>query len=145
MNTLAAMLSSKLNVEVEPPQHHSAVEYNAACQAELLNGPCKPVHLFGDINEFWRPEVLTALKDLRQKNMPLNRTTMLPLVKSGKATRKTGYCFRHRGMCKLKRCRDAWMGFPCISWSPQGPGGKDSGRDFEYFCAMASVTLDLED
>lgn len=134
-----------LNVPMHTPVHLSAVEVNAACRDELLNGPNCPCHLFRDVNDFWRPEVRKALEELRAADLPINRLTMLPLVRSGMATQRSAHCLVHGRQCQLVKARDLWAGFPCVNWSPQGPGEKDAGVDFQLFCSMAAVTLDLED
>lgn len=142
---LAAELGRLLGAEVTAPKHVSAVEMDRSCQEELVASPSAPQCLFSDINQFWKPSVREALKTLRSQKMPLNRTTMLPLVTSCTGIQTSGWCQIHQRFCNLKKCRDVFAGFPCVSWSPQGSGHKDLGEDFVAFCSFASVTLVLED
>ncbi|CAE7861900.1 unnamed protein product [Symbiodinium microadriaticum] len=144
---IAAELASLLNVDkVQAPIHKSAVEYNPACQAELLQQQtCKPSCLFGDCQSFWIPRVRDTLEKLKKENAPLNRVTMMPLVKSGKACTRRAWCEVHKKHCDIQPARDLWAGFPCVSWSPQGQRERDNGQDFLSFCAFAALTLELED
>ena len=142
---LAAELAQFLKVEVPPPQHHSAVEYNASCQQELRHGPSNPLHLFADVNDFWKPAVKETLEKIQADGLPLNRNTLLPLIQSGKAVKRTAFCQVHQRECELEGCREGWMGFPCVSWSPQGQQSKDNGLDFMAFAAFAALTLEVED
>jgi len=145
INTLAAELAELLKVDVKTPQHVSAVEWDRACRDELLFGPCCPQHLFGDIQAFWKPAVATALRELKEQQLPLTRHTLMPLIKSSMSVQTTAFCHVHNDFCRVTPCRDSWAGFPCVSWTPQGLKEGDLGNDFVVFCCFAALCLEVED
>ncbi|CAJ1389428.1 unnamed protein product, partial [Effrenium voratum] len=144
--SMTAMVKDYLNIpSMEGPSHESAVEWNVSCQDELQSGPCKPKHLFRDIKGFFKPEVLATIQSVRERGLPLNRHTVMPMLHSGKATKRTSFCVLHQKECVVEPCREAYAGFPCVSWSPQGSRQRDDSEDFDCWCAMAALVLDVED
>ncbi|CAJ1358887.1 unnamed protein product, partial [Effrenium voratum] len=144
--SMTAMVKDYLNIpSMEGPSHESAVEWNVSCQDELQLGPCKPKQLFRDIKGFFKPEALATIQSVRERGLPLNRRTVMPMLHSGKATKRTSFCVLHQKECVVEPCREAYAGFPCVSWSPQGSRQRDDSEDFDCWCAMAALVLDVED
>jgi hypothetical protein len=98
-----------------------------------------------DIASFWKPEVKHCIETLRAQGLPLNRKTLIPLVRSKRSVHRRAHCIIHNRHCRIRKARELWAGWPCVSSSPQGLRLGDDGVDFEHFCALMALALELED
>ena len=80
------------------PRSTFAVEWQASCQQELLRHPHAAEHVFGDINDFFRPTLGAKLDSIVAEGKI--DSVLWPLIKSGDAMRKEAFCVKHQKMCQ---------------------------------------------
>ncbi|CAE7035549.1 unnamed protein product [Symbiodinium sp. CCMP2592] len=97
------------------PRSTFAVEWQASCQQELLRHPHAAEHVFGDINDFFRPTLRTKLDSIVAEGKI--HSVLWPLIKSGNAMRKEAFCVKHQKMCQVLRCRV----IPLVRWLAAAP------------------------
>ena len=95
-------LEERLGRKLERPRLMHAVEWNAACQKEIIhmleNEGDESCCVFGDICGFFREE-LTAkggLIDGLKKNPSVALETLAPLLEAGKLIKRSAWCIRHQ-------------------------------------------------
>ena len=127
---------------IKPVEVLSMVEWDATNQKELLlfdqlgeeatqqtsspkcsghidpdSGPC----LFGDIGDFWRPELRSVIRQL-SKRPGMALETLAPIVVQGRAITPDAFCLRHQKRCRHRTARRHIAGIPCVGYSRKGCG-----------------------
>ena len=98
----------------------SFVEYDNECQAELkLLDSDGDACLYGNISDFWRPEIREVVEQLERKPH-LAVSVMLPLMREKRAVMRHAWCQRHGSRCFLKGSRTHMAGSSCTAFSRQG-------------------------
>ena len=130
---------------VPTPANVYAVEWSAQAREELLHHPHCPQHVFGDINEFWRPHVASQL-DALISNEHATDQVLLPLMRRGEATVRTAWCFKHGKMCTVDRAADLHAaGTPCTDWSMRGLMQKANGSTWKSFLCWTARRWDFQE
>lgn len=89
-------LCNELGMTVD--ENAFAIEIQSSCQHELMTHPHTPDHVFGDIEGFWVPSIARRLDDMEEKGMV--EELLDPLIRSGKATKRSCWCVRHQQHCQ---------------------------------------------
>ena len=144
-SAFAAYLGDSVLEPIEEPNHQSAIEWLAASQLELARHPNPPRCVFKDIASFWKTSVRRTIAQLRSQGFPVNRFTLMLLIRSKAAVNLHAPFVVHGRRCQIHKSREVWAGWPCVSFSPQGQRKKDEGQDFEHWAAFMSLLLALED
>lgn len=90
--------------DLPSPKNIFAVEILSASQQELLHHPHAPQHIFGDMQEFWKPCIKEALPSIMERGKIEDE--LIPVVLSGVAARDHAYCLKHQCICKARQ----WAG-----------------------------------
>jgi site-specific DNA-cytosine methylase len=69
---------------------------------------------------------------------------MLPVIRSQRAVKLTGYCHKHNGVCALRRSKIHIAGTSCVDFSSIGQRGTTAGPTITAFAAWASLALAME-
>ena len=87
--------------DLPSPKNLFAVEILSASQQELLCHPHTPQHIFGDMQEFWKPCIKEALPSIIERGKI--EEELIPVVLSGVAARDHAYCLKHQSICKARQ------------------------------------------
>eukprot|EP00959_Pyramimonas_sp_CCMP1952_P217080 4540208-Pyramimonas_sp.AAC.1 len=124
-NELACELEARLRskfpgAKVGPIKVLHNIEWDKESQQELLMMPDSDACLFGDIADFFAPELADILRKARTN--PKTAWSILgPIIKSGVGIRLQGpKCLRHNTTCRLRTAKIHWAGAPCTDWSSAG-------------------------
>ena len=101
-----------------PTRISHQIDWDTDCQRELLAGGGDAC-VFGDIMQFFRPELLTTIAALKERPS-LIMDVLGPAVKAGVAMKLDGACLRHGGQCVLREARRHVAGTSCTAHSKQG-------------------------
>ncbi len=84
-------------------RHTYAVEWNSRARDEILNHPNCPEHVFGNVEDFWSPNIAAKIKALVHNN--LVDSVLIPLICQTQCTTPRAYCYKHNAYCKAD---DGW-------------------------------------
>lgn len=103
---IASTLADELGLaarDMPLPLNAYAIEKHTGCQQELLKHPHGAEHVFCDLEEFWEPSIRAKLDDIEDKG--LLDSILVPLITSGKAVIRKGWCVRHGCYCQARQSR----------------------------------------
>ena len=92
------------------------IEWDHACQGELLCGPHPPQCLFTNMLDFINPLVKQRVE---QNIRTWSVDKLKELVTTGELAIDSAYCVIHKTVCKLVRAMMHLAGPPCTDWSSQ--------------------------
>ena len=145
---IGASLCQELRMDashVPSPANMFAVELSAQAREELLRHPHCPDHVYGDINNFWRPHVASQLDNLLASDEATDRV-LLPLMQKRQATSRKAWCFKHGRMCEADRAAHLHVaGTPCTDWSQRGLMQKAEGCTWKAFLAWIARRWDYQE
>ena len=127
------------------PEHVSAYEYDAECQAELGIHPSRPTCLHVDLMQAWVPSVQQMFANFAKRGLKTDFEDLVNAVKSESATCTKQWCVHHQRRCEMRTAKTHWGGLPCVDWSPQGSRAKCSGSTICVFGAWASLRRQLQE
>ena len=105
-----------------PPRILSCIEWDGECQKELstlADGIGQDFCIFGDISNFWRPELQEVVQAL-EKKPEFSVEVLSGLIKARRAMRRKAFCIRHQRMCHLQTAKKHSAGSSCTAHSAQG-------------------------
>lgn len=120
-----------------------AIEYDAPCQRELRGHPCAPLTLFGDLDEFWLPQIKSAFRALRSAGKAVTLDSMLPLIHSRSAVMKEGFDLITKSMRPLTTTDIEIAGVNCKPFAPMGKQQGESSPEMSAVGAWAALQLVL--
>ncbi|CAK0797467.1 unnamed protein product, partial [Prorocentrum cordatum] len=161
---VADLIKAKCGESIPVPRasHIHAIEYDAACKAELMAAPHGPQCLFSNIVEFGadaiQPWLLSVGKAARHnsKNSKTNQNAavggvgvydaLCPTVLAGFAVKNAAHCCVHGRTCFLKSAHAHIAGTPCTDESKMGHqmGGLD-GNTTLYFLIWVGLRIRLQE
>lgn len=122
-NVLRFRLGQRLGYEIKNNNGKLGhmVEWDKSCQQECLlaasvEGSC----LFGDINQFYRPELQETVLPQLMKKPGVAVQTLTPLILSGRAVVTSGNCLYHGKVCPMRTCQRHCAGTSCKPFSKRG-------------------------
>ena len=126
-NWTAATLSRRLGSSVTPPRCMFMIEIDDAegkrggCGTELQAYSEQDPQMcrFGNIEDFWRPEVRPLVNRLKQKPH-LALEVLGPLLLQNKAVKLRAHCYTHNKTCMLRYAEQHRAGNMCTPYSKQG-------------------------
>ncbi|CAE7199255.1 unnamed protein product [Symbiodinium natans] len=145
---MGTAICAELNMDkshVPAPANMSAVEWSAQAREELLRHPHCPQHVFGDMNDFWRPHIAAQLDVLAANDTAINEV-LLPLMRRGEATIRKAWCYKHGQMCEVDRAADLHVaGTPCTDYSQRGLMMREQGVTWKAFLSWISRRWDYQE
>ena len=105
---------------IRRPRVCSCIEWDPECQQELLlltqdDDAC----IFGDITQFFRDDLQPFIEELIHKPWEA-LDALTPIIQSGRAMKKTGWCLRHQKECTCVCAKKHRAGTSCTAFSSQG-------------------------
>jgi hypothetical protein len=142
---LAGALSDELGEPVPAPRHLAACELDQECVRELLAHPSKPEHIFSDVRGFMKPALLEQIRREQARGNIVSLGSLAPVVASGLAAQKTGWCTVHSRMCTYPTATLHTSGPPCPDWSRMTKGRpRGDGKTAIAIAAWAGLVLATE-
>lgn len=138
---LRLALEKHLGQSIPKPTHRWAIEWDPEAQYELLCHPSRPEHIFGDISDFYIPEVKRELDAMKKRNEVITIRKMVPMIRSRKAVQPFAFCIVHKRVCRVDRASSMIAGTPCVGFSSMGPCMMDEDRSVEHLMAWAGLCL----
>jgi site-specific DNA-cytosine methylase len=140
-------LSKRLGTSrtLQLPRSLSMVEWDKEGQQELLvlckrDDSC----LFGDIAQFFRPELQDVVNMLKKKpNMAVE--ILGRIIGEGNAMTRVGWCLYHKRRCTLKTASRHVAGTSCVPFSKQGSQLGCADENIIYTLAWLGLRNELQE
>ena len=119
-NMMWQAIKHKLNRNIAKPRFLSMIEWDHEAQQELLIlGQDHDACVYGDICDFFKPELLPTINMLK-KSPEMALQVLGDVVARGKAVTRFAPCLRHGRRCGLKVAKRHVAGTCCTAFSSQG-------------------------
>jgi site-specific DNA-cytosine methylase len=128
---------------VAKPRFLRAIEYDDACQMELMVHPSRIESIFGDLNDFWVKPVKHTITALKSASKVITLDALLPLIHSRDAVDLQGFDVRTKTLKPLVPCDIEIAGVDCRPYSPFGQHGGTSSDEITATAAWAAIQLKL--
>jgi hypothetical protein len=140
-------LSSRLSTSrpLQLPRSLFMIEWDKEAQQELLilcrrDDSC----LFGDIGQFFRPELQDVVGMLKKK--PAMAVEILgKIIGEGNAMTRVGWCLYHKRRCTLKAASRHVAGTSCVPFSKQGSQLGQHDENIIYTLAWLGLRNELQE
>lgn len=144
-NCLRHAWSKKTGVELGNIKPIHQIEWNSACLKEILpsarkNGTC----VFENILQFFRPELKSLLQQCFAK--PTLAVEILgPVLASGKAMTREGWCLVHKKKCVLHPAQRHIAGTSCRPYSKKGSQLGQVDPEIIFSLAWIGLRIELQE
>ena len=102
----------------KPPQNKWACEISNACRSEMTDSINPPKCIFGNVQDFWEDALRSKVESIREQN--LVERVLLPLVRSGEATKSSAYCYKCQKVHDAEEADEHLAGTSCTAFSKKG-------------------------
>ena len=136
---LVCAINDATGLHVPEPPHMHACENFVESQKELCCHPNPPQCLYGDVLDFLHKPILAEIEKLRQSGATVDIDSLLPMVHSKKAVKRSARCLIHKSCCPMRKSKLHVAGISCTDWAPVGKQERAAGPTAVAFAAWAAA------
>ena len=142
---LCARLAELTAEPVKEMKYLHACEIDPECQAELMRLPNPPEIIYGDLEDFFAPEVYKSINKRRLEGHDVTWEDLLLTIKGGRAIVPEGYAINHRRRIKIEHTELHRAGLTCHAWAGFGKHDGTSGKSMVHIASWFAIRRYTED